>query len=616
MSYANISRGDVYVVDSSTGEVDIFTLPKVTAHVFASSFGKEGSGAGEFADPTDVAVNNETGAAYVVNKGNNRIDELEREPDGTYAFARAWGWGVVAGGLGGFEICTPASLGCKAGEAGTGAGQLDAPEAIAVDNAAGSPSYGDVYVTNTAENVVDKFSASGEYKGQITGTCEAENEVPPACEPSKTFIPFAPLVGVAVDSGGVVWVAQRSRAGQTGEIDAFSGAEPNVFLSRREPQTGGSDLPHPGFAVDSADDLYLTLERAAGKDLVAKLGSEGKALETSGAEDFCGQPLGLRTGVAVDLSGDDVLLDYGTSIGECSSSGSPLETFGSGHLTGGSGLAVNATSGAVYVADSTANDLDIFDLDPMAQVAVGNVSALTPGSVTLEGEVDPEGRPVSSCEFEYGTTTSYDQTAECEPAAGSLGEGTTAKPVTAKLKGLASGTTYHYRLVASSSVGTNRSADFELKTFGPEISAEEFHFVEATSATLQAQIDPNGTATSYHFEYDTTPYKEGEGPHGTDLPAPSASVGSGKTPIPVSIKAQGLQPGTTYYFRVVAESALLGVPHLFDGESKTFATPPAPSAVACPNEQRRAEQPFGLTLPDCRAYELVSPEETGGQDAV
>jgi DNA-binding beta-propeller fold protein YncE len=598
VSYANISRGDVYVVDAVEGKVDIFTLPKVTAHVFASSFGKEGAGAGEFADPTGVAVNDETGDAYVVDKGNNRVEY----------FSAA---GVYEGEFNG------SGLNLNEGVNKPATGRFVEPESIAVDNDPGSPSYGDVYVTDNGHKVVDKFSATGEYKGQIAGTCEAENEVPPACEPSKTFIPFAPLVGVAVDANGTVWVAQRSRAGHTGEIDAFNGEEPNAFLSRREPQTGRSDLPHPGFAVDSEDDLYVTLEHAAGEDLVAKLGSEGKALEASGSEDFCGQPLGLRTGVAVDLSSGDVLLDYGTSIGECSSSGSPLEAFGSGHLTGGAGLAVNASSGAVYVADSAANDLDIFDEEPMAQVAVGAGSALTSSSVTLEGEVDPEGRPVSSCEFEYGTSTAYDQTAACEPAAGSLGEGTKAKPVTAKLKGLASGTTYHYRLVASSTVGTNRSADFELKTLGPEIAAEEFNYVEATNATLNAQIDPNGSATSYHFEYDTSPYAEGEGPHGTDLPAPNASLGSGKSPVPVSVKVQGLlQPGTTYYFRVVAESALQGAPHLFDGAGKTFTTSPASSTVSCPNEQLRAEQPFGLTLPDCRAYELVSPEETGGQDAV
>ncbi len=40
-----------------------------------------------------------------------------------------------------------------------------------------------------------------------------------------------------------------------------------------------------------------------------------------------------------------------------------------------------------------------------------------------------------------------------------------------------------------------------------------------------------------------------------------------------------------------------------------------PEAPSCANEQRRAEQPYGLKLPDCRAYEMVSPLETIGQDA-
>lgn len=34
-----------------------------------------------------------------------------------------------------------------------------------------------------------------------------------------------------------------------------------------------------------------------------------------------------------------------------------------------------------------------------------------------------------------------------------------------------------------------------------------------------------------------------------------------------------------------------------------------PAGAACPNEQLRAEQPYGLELPDCRAYEMVSPLE-------
>ena len=39
-------------------------------------------------------------------------------------------------------------------------------------------------------------------------------------------------------------------------------------------------------------------------------------------------------------------------------------------------------------------------------------------------------------------------------------------------------------------------------------------------------------------------------------------------------------------------------------------------AAECPNEQLRAEQPYGLGLPDCRAYEMVSPLDKGDSDAI
>ncbi|MGA2163722.1 MAG: hypothetical protein ABSH36_04560 [Solirubrobacteraceae bacterium] len=46
-----------------------------------------------------------------------------------------------------------------------------------------------------------------------------------------------------------------------------------------------------------------------------------------------------------------------------------------------------------------------------------------------------------------------------------------------------------------------------------------------------------------------------------------------------------------------------------------FSSAPAVASGGCPNEQLRAEQPHALVLPDCRAYEMVSPADTNGSDA-
>ena len=64
--------------------------------------------------------------------------------------------------------------------------------------------------------------------------------------------------------------------------------------------------------------------------------------------------------------------------------------------------------------------------------------------------------------------------------------------------------------------------------------------------------------------------------------------------------ASGLAPGSTYHYRVVASNELGTV----YGPDQTFTTLTAEQA-ACPNEQLRGG--FAARLPDCRAYELVTP---------
>ena len=63
--------------------------------------------------------------------------------------------------------------------------------------------------------------------------------------------------------------------------------------------------------------------------------------------------------------------------------------------------------------------------------------------------------------------------------------------------------------------------------------------VAQSSATVSGTVNPNGTDTSYHFEYGTTTS------YGSNTP--STSAGAGTTDVPVSADLTGLTPSTTYH---------------------------------------------------------------------
>ncbi len=84
-----------------------------------------------------------------------------------------------------------------------------------------------------------------------------------------------------------------------------------------------------------------------------------------------------------------------------------------------------------------------------------------------------------------------------------------------------------------------------------------------TSATLSGNITPGGLFTNYQFEYGTTTS------YGSKAPTSPKLVGSGISPVEVSEKIEGLQPGTTYHFRLVATNAK----GTTAGGDQTFTTP-------------------------------------------
>jgi hypothetical protein len=100
-----------------------------------------------------------------------------------------------------------------------------------------------------------------------------------------------------------------------------------------------------------------------------------------------------------------------------------------------------------------------------AKVAAPAVETKGSGSVgsssaTVYASVNPRGASVSTCKFEYGTTTSYGSSVSC---ASLPGAGSSPVQVSAPLK-LAANTEYHYRISATNSAGTTKGADVAFKT--------------------------------------------------------------------------------------------------------------------------------------------------------
>lgn len=115
-------------------------------------------------------------------------------------------------------------------------------------------------------------------------------------------------------------------------------------------------------------------------------------------------------------------------------------------------------------------------------------------------------------------------------------------------------------------------------------SVEEAYVVNVsgTSASLNAKINPGGSATTYRFEYGASEA------YGSRIPVPDQTVGFGKEGLSVASHVQGLEPSTTYHYRVVAINGE-GEEH---GADQTFTTQPAVGTPVSANG---------------RQWELVSP---------
>jgi hypothetical protein len=140
----------------------------------------------------------------------------------------------------------------------------------------------------------------------------------------------------------------------------------------------------------------------------------------------------------------------------------------------------------------------------------------------------------------------------------------------------------------------------------PTIEDQFATSADTDSAVVRAKINPNFWAdTSYLVEYGTEECSLG-GCQSKPLP-PGLQLGVGIVGegfLAPALIIAGLSPATTYHYRFVAQSGG-GGPTI--GPEETFTTFPAASLPSnpCPNASFR--EGAGARLPDCRAYEMVSP---------
>jgi hypothetical protein len=104
-----------------------------------------------------------------------------------------------------------------------------------------------------------------------------------------------------------------------------------------------------------------------------------------------------------------------------------------------------------------------------------------------------------------------------------------------------------------------------LASGSPTITSLSASSPGVNSAVLHGDVNPNGSATHYYFQWGLT---TGYGSNGT-----LASAGSGTKPVRVGFAATGLIPGTVYHYRLVAQNAL-GQTVSADGAFKTGGQPP------------------------------------------
>jgi phosphodiesterase/alkaline phosphatase D-like protein len=650
------ASGDIYVADVFQNAVDVFKPDGSGGYQFLSRwFGSQLAGE-EFGEVTGVAVDNSesssAGRVYVVDARDARsslgvvdvftphgagaqetqegtlvavFSEGKMERPNGVAVSASTGRVLVADSVkGAIYAYSPAGvLEEKLTGKGSPYGSFKSNEELGnVTAVAIEETSGDIYVTESERYAVSQYGPTGAWEGWVVSTSAGSLGEPQGVALSSgddlyvadageaVVDVFGPGVAVPDVSTGKASKLSRTTALLKGTING-NGSPAKVGFQYGGSETLGKSTPSMS-AGSGEETVSLMLEGlAAGATYYYRVVGEnsnganyGIVRQFTTQAAVAGVVTGPATGVepegatltgALDPEGSDAryAFEWGTTAAYGHEAPETMSDAGSG--TGSveastqlSGLVPNTlyhyrlvaenSFGSTYGADRR------FTTSGPPRIESEPTSGIGHEEATVHARIDPD-QLATSYSVEYGETTSYGQ------QLAKVGISAGAEPVTvsATLAGLKLGVTYHFRFVAENGAGQEVGPDQTLRTVASApVDASFATGIRESEASLHALINPLGHDTTFYFQYGTESCQANPAAC-ADVPlAPGDDIGAGETDHEVTTQLSGLAPQTTYYFRVLASNAL----GTSEGPEHTFVT-------------------AGVSLPDHRAWEMVTPPDKG-----
>ncbi|HEY5045171.1 MAG TPA: hypothetical protein VII53_04875 [Solirubrobacteraceae bacterium] len=565
---------NVYVMDSEHNVVDRFSATGVyqcqitgkkpgsasecNGETAGSKTPQEGfsiSGGGE--RTANLAVDS-SGDLYVVDGGHGMVDEFN--PAGAYLkqFPVSEPSAVAVDSLGHVFVSSEHSKIVEFEPSGTkltefGSPEIGNPAAIAV---IGSGSGERVYVADAGNSKVWIFGPV------VTPTCAT------GTPPSSLGATSATVPG-AINPEGIKatyyfeYGTSESYGEKTAEVSSWEGDEGTELKGVSESLTGLQ--PHQTY------DYQLVASNTHGGSLCGNQTLETQSAKPSIGEETVEGGVGNATQTAATLEAKinpnneqtDWHFEYGTSPSLSGASSGPTEQIAAGYgdvtaSHGVSGLQPNTTYYYRAVASNTGGGtsegpIESFLTRPVTP-ATGATSGITQTEATLTGTFNPGGHDTHYY-FEYGIAACTPTSCESRTPEVDGGSGTSGVQPTAGLTVLQPLTIYHYRLVVTNAAGDGGGPSYgperELTTLPlvPGVTTDPPVSVGAGSATLAGGVVPEGAPTTYRIEYGTSMA------YGLSVPAPEGDAGSSTEGQYVTVSVTGLQPNTTYHYRLVATNS-------------------------------------------------------------